>query len=183
LDRSSPAGDAEIGRTAVPENASVSARAVVDAIRENGVTHIVWLPDSETRFMYDAMRAEEAFSLIPVCREGETIAIAAGLWLGGKKPVALIQNTGLFESGDSIRGLALELDMPLVLLIGYRGWTRHGVVVDSPARYTEPILHAWGIPYYLVEKDSDVERLSIAFRQAAEDSRPVAVLFGHEFRA
>ena len=95
--------------------------------------------------------------------------------------VVLIQNTGLFESGDSIRGIALELEMPLVLLTGYRGWTRHGITPDNSATHTEPILHAWGIPFYLVETDADVPRMSIAFRRAAEESRPVAVLFGHEF--
>ena len=51
------------------------------------------------------------------------MAIAAGLWVGGKRPVVLIQNTGMFESGDSIRGLALDVDFPLVMMIGYRGWT------------------------------------------------------------
>ena len=42
--------------------------------------------------------------------------------MGGKKPVVLIQNTGMMESGDSIRGLALDINLPLVMLIGYRGW-------------------------------------------------------------
>ena len=51
------------------------------------------------------------------------MAIAAGLWVGGKRPVALIQNTGMFESGDSIRGLGLDINFPLVMMIGYRGWT------------------------------------------------------------
>jgi len=169
--------------SAMQESQSISARAVIDALKENGVTHIAWLPDSETRFMYDAMADEEALSLIPVCREGEAFAIAAGLWIGGRKPVVLIQNTGLFESGDSIRGITLELEMPLVLLIGYRGWTRHGVTRDNSATYTEPFLHAWGIPFYLVETDADVSRISVAFRQAAAQSGPVAVLFGRDFAA
>ena len=82
--------------------------------------------------------------LVPVCREGETMAIAAGLWVGGKKPVVLIQNTGIFESGDSIRGLGLDVNQPLVMLVGYRGWSRHGVTSDSAARFIEHILHAAG---------------------------------------
>jgi sulfopyruvate decarboxylase TPP-binding subunit len=118
---------------------------------------------------------------VPVCREGESIAIAAGLWIGGKVPVVLIQNTGLFESGDSIRGVGLDVSLPLVMMVGYRGWTRHGVTVDSAARFTEPILHAWGIDYYLVESDEDVGRISIAFDEAQRAQRPVAVLVGSEY--
>ena len=155
--------------------------AVIGQLHENGVTHAVWLPDSETNFMYQLMEADPDLNLVPVCREGESMAIAAGLWVGGKKPVVLIQNTGMMESGDSIRGLALDINLPLVMLIGYRGWTRHGVTTDSAATYTEPLLHAWGINYYLVETQGDVERISIAFEEAERTQRPVACLLGAEW--
>ena len=111
------------------------------------------------------------------------MAIAAGLWVGGKKPVALIQNTGIFESGDSIRGLGLDVDQPLVMLIGYRGWDRHGITRDSAAKYTEHIIHAWGINFYLVETDDDAYLISRAMNEAKRDSKPVAVLVGTEFGA
>ena len=160
---------------------ALTPRAILDQLNKNGVTHVVWLPDSETNFMYEQMVADPTLNLVPVCREGETMAIAAGLWVGGKKPVVLIQNTGLMESGDSVRGLALDINFPLVLMIGYRGWTRHGVTTDSVARYTEPTLHAWGIEYYLVEEDDDVDRMSVAFEEAERTQRPVACLMGAEY--
>ena len=95
--------------------------------------------------------------------------------------MVIIQNTGLFESGDSIRGLALDIGIPLVVMVGYRGWTRHGVTSDSSARFTEPILHAWGINYYLVEGDEDAERISTAFEEAQRTERPVSCLMGAEY--
>ena len=67
------------------------------------------------------------------------------------------------------------------MMIGYRGWTRHGATPDSAARFTEPILHAWGISYYLVETDADVERISTAFDEADRSQRPVACLMGAEY--
>ena len=36
-------------------------------------------------------------------------------------------------------------------MVGYRGWTRHGVNTDTAATYTERFLNAFGINYYLVE--------------------------------
>ena len=157
--------------------------AIVEELKKNNFTHVVWLPDSETNFMYQLLTNEPALDLVPVCREGETMAIAAGLWVGGKKPVVLIQNTGIFESGDSIRGLGLDVNQPLVMLIGYRGWSRHGVTTDSAARYIEHILHAWGINYYLIETDEDADRISIAAAEAERIQKPVAVLVGTEFGA
>ena len=159
----------------------IEPRAVLDQLHKNGVTHVVWLPDSETSFMYREMMDDPNLELVQVAREGESIAVALGLWIGGKKPVVLIQNTGLFESGDSLRALALDMNIPMVLMIGYRGWTRHGITKDSAARFTEPILNAWGIEYYLVESEQDVDRISVCFDQVDKTNSPVVCLFGAEW--
>jgi len=154
---------------------------IIEQFKKNGVTHVIWLPDSETNFMYELMTREEELKIVPVCREGESMAIAAGVWVGGKKPVVLIQNTGMFEAGDSIRGLGIDIEFPLFMMIGYRGWTRHGITKDSAARFTEPILHAYGINYYLIEPNDDVDRISEAFEEAERTRRPVACLLGAEY--
>ena len=95
--------------------------------------------------------------------------------------MVLIQNTGMFESDDSIRDLGLDINQPLVMLVGYRGWSRHGLTTDSAARYIEHILHAWGINYYLIETDEDADRISLAAEEAERTQKPVAVLVGSEF--
>ena len=155
--------------------------SVVSELKKNDISHVVWLPDSETNFMYQLLTNEPTLDLVPVCREGETMAIAAGLWVGGKRPIVLIQNTGIFEAGDSIRGLGLDVNQPLVMLVGYRGWSRHGLTRDSAARFIEHILHAWGISYYLIETDDDADRISLAIEEADKTQKPVAVLVGTEF--
>ena len=160
---------------------SLTAHKVLNELKKCGITHIVWLADSEARFMYEAMVSQRELTLVPICREGEAIAIAAGLMLGGKEPVVLHQSTGFFESGDSVRGLALDLQLPLLLLIGYRGWRRDAPMTDSAAIFIEPILDTWGIKHYLVETDEDVERISIAYKEAHETNRPVAILIGREY--
>lgn len=159
----------------------LSPAALIQEFKKNGVTHVVTLPDSETNYLYEQMVAEPSLDVVPVAREGETMAIAAGLIVGGKVPVCLIQNTGMFESGDSLRGMALDLNMPMVLVVGYRGWTRHGATPDSAARFTEPYLHTWGINYYIVEYDADAPRISAAFAEAKATNRPVAVLVADEY--
>ena len=107
---------------------------------------------------------------------------AAGLTVGGKKPVILIQNTGMMESGDSIRGWGLGLNTPVVLVVGYRGWTRHGGNRPSDvATFTEPFLFTLGIKYFIVENDEDSTRISMAFEEASNTNRPVAVLIADEY--
>ncbi len=161
---------------------TLQAATVLDELRRCGVTHVVWLPDSETGYMYEAMCESDFLTLVPVCREGESIAIAAGLMMGGKTPVVLIQSTGFFESGDSVRGLALDLKLPLVMMIGYRGYPGAGrPATDSAARFLEPILDAWGIPHVVVESDATCHRISEAHERAMATNHPVAVLMGKEY--
>jgi sulfopyruvate decarboxylase subunit alpha len=161
--------------------AGLSPETVLEEMKKNGVTHVVWLPDSETNWLYLLMKAEPSLTLIAVSREGLAFSVAAGLSVGGKTPIILIQNTGLMESGDSLRGWALGLNIPVVLMVGLRGWTRHGVTQDTAAVYTEPFLNAFGIKYYLVENNADAPRISVAFEEAKKTSKPVAVLVGDEY--
>ena len=159
----------------------LSPQLVVEEMKKNGVTHVVWLPDSETNWLYLLMKAEPSLTLVGVNREGLAFSAAAGISAGGKTPLILIQNTGLMESGDSLRGWALGLNIPVVLMVGYRGWTRHGVNTDTAATYTERFLNAFGVNYYLVEGDADAQRISIAFDEARKTKRPVAVLVADEY--
>src|SRR5439155_232893 len=75
--------------------------SVATALKSCGVTHVVWIPDSELGLWEAAFSADPGLQLVRACREGEAIAIAAGLLLGGKRPVVMIQCTGFFEAGDA----------------------------------------------------------------------------------
>ena len=164
-----------------PSTTALSPETVLAQIKRNGVTDIVWLPDSETIWLYLLMQSEPGLTLVGVTREDHACSIAAGLATGGARPLILIQNTGMMESGDSIRGWLLGLNVPVVLMVGYRGWTRHGLTTDTAATYTERFLMAFNLPYYLVESDADAPRITAAFEDAARTKRPVVVLVGDEY--
>jgi len=165
----------------VVSTTQLSPETVLSQMKKHGITHVVWLPDSETNWLYLLMQAEPSLTLVPVPREGLASSVAAGLHAGGKKPLILIQNTGLMESGDSIRGWLLGMDVPVVIMVGLRGWTRHGVTQDTAAVYTERFLNAFNLSYYLVESDADADRIHVAFEEAQKTNRPVAVLIGDEY--
>jgi sulfopyruvate decarboxylase TPP-binding subunit len=160
---------------------ALDTAAILASLKRRGVTHLVWLPDSESAVLYDAVRRDADIALVQVCREGESFAVAAGLFVAGKKPVVIIQSTGFFESGDSIRGLALWLRLPLLLFIGYRGWQPDGVPADTAAQFLEPVLDAWQIPHVLVQSSADAQRIEAALAQAEAENKPVAVLIAAEW--
>lgn len=175
-----------IESSSVPTHLGPLAQTLVDELERNGVSHVVGIPDNTSAALYRLLAETSNIRLLTVTREGEAFAVASGLWLGGAKPLVLIQNTGLLESGDSLRGTAVRMGVPLVCLITYRGYAKlpseaaHGVMtradIDSVAVVTEPTLEAWRVPYELYRSDADIPRVQRAFERAHELSRPVALL-------
>ena len=162
-----------------------SAAKTVGILRTLGFTHVLMIPDSESRRLFDAVKADDTLQLITPCREGESVAIAAGLWTGGRKPLLVIQNTGFMEAGDALRGCGLGPKVPLRLLIGWRGYGgamagKHPI--DSAYTYTELLLHALGNPFWYLMSDADLGAIEAMDRKAAETSMPAAVVTGYAFR-
>ena len=176
---------------------TVTAQAVFDALRGDGMTHIVGVPDNGTAEIF-ALAAEHGdVGLLMVTREGEALAVASGLWIGGKEPVVVIQNTGLLESGDSLRGTAFRMGVPLLLLVSVRGYakmvssdhqinidraagqvtqTMKRAEIDSVALLTEPTLRAWNVPCVLCRNDADVRQIAATWAQARLAGHPAAIL-------
>jgi len=160
---------------------TLDTAAVLASLKRQGVTHLVWLPDSESAVLYDLVRRDTDVTLVQVCREGESFGVAAGLFVAGKKPVVVIQSTGFYESGDSVRGLALWLRLPLLLLIGYRGFQPDGLSEDTAALFLEPVLDAWQIEHHTVRSTADASAFERALVQAETNNAPVAVLIAAEW--
>ena len=157
----------------------IDGPSVAKAFRECGITHVVWIPDSELGTWESALLAEPSLKLVRVCREGEAIAVAAGLLLGGKRPIVLIQCTGFFEAGDAFRNFVHDFKLPLFFVIGVRSYYLHqqGATVDTCPVFTEPILQAWKVPYILLDKRHTAADLATAYRDAlAENRAGVALL-------
>jgi sulfopyruvate decarboxylase TPP-binding subunit len=152
--------------------------SVAAALKECGVTHVVWIPDSELGTWETALTSTPGLSLIRVCREGEAFGVAAGLYLGGARPILLLQCTGLFEAGDALRNVIHDLKLPLFLVIGVRSYYAHrqGKGTDTCPLFTEPIVRAWQIPYTVFEERHTAADLAAAYRQAQAERRAGAVL-------
>lgn len=171
---------------------AVAARKLLNELKRVGLTHMIGLPDNSSAPLFDLLQNERRVRGIAVTREGEAFAIAAGLWMGGKAPAVLIQNTGLLESGDSLRGTAMRMRVPLLCLItcrGYEKMRKQGLQprdgrsnvellsradIDSAALLTEPTLEAWGVEYYCL--DESLHTLHQAAERARIESKPVALL-------
>ncbi|MFC2005071.1 thiamine pyrophosphate-binding protein [Chloroflexota bacterium] len=164
----------------ITQHQQLTEAKIIDEINKCGFTHVIWLPDSGNQALYEGLVKQLDVTVIPVCREGEAIAIAAGLTWVGKNPLLLHQNSGFLESGDSLRGIAFGTRLPLLIILSYFGWKREGPIVHTAAIYTEPVLKGWGIKYYLITSDEDVAKISLAYKEAHDMKQPIVILIGRE---
>jgi len=152
-----------------------SGERIVAELTELGITHVVWLPDSALGQWEAALSTAKNLKLIRVCREGEAWAVAAGLHMGGARPLVMIQCTGLFDSGDSLRCALFDYGLPLFAVVGYRN-ALNPAANDSARTFTEPNLRSWGIEYRLIDAPEKLPELRTHYTACRQANRPGVVL-------
>jgi sulfopyruvate decarboxylase TPP-binding subunit len=152
-----------------------SGPEIVALLESIGVSHVIWVPDSTTGPWESALEASSRLKLVRVCREGEAWPLAGGLLLGGKSPLIIMQSTGLFESGDALRNVVFDLQLPIFALIGIRNGLVEGSR-DSAKTFAEPISRAWGIESVTIGDPSDQHLLGSHYQVCQKTGRAGFVL-------
>jgi sulfopyruvate decarboxylase TPP-binding subunit len=97
----------------------------------------------------------------------------------------MMQYTGLLDSVNSLRGVAMEGKNPVCMMVGLLG-KEPGVPPTKDKRYgiriVEPLLGAMQIEHHLVEEPADVSKIVPAVEKAYTSSLPIAMLIGREPR-
>ena len=142
-----------------------------------GITHVVTVPDSTVGQWQTAIEQRGNTRVVRVCREGEAWQVAAGLMLGGARPIVLIQCTGLFESGDALRNAVHDWKLPIFSMIGYRSYLNQDTLPgDTCLVFTEPVLDAWKIDYKLITSPSQFGVLAEHYEACRAANRAGAIL-------
>ena len=144
------------------------ARELYRGLKAGGIDFAVYLPDGTLPPVERLLRADADIQTIQCAREDEGIAIAAGAFLGGKTPVALMESSGL---GYAALILArIQVQRTPVLLIASRNR-----VLDEPYDYHaasrmvgDGVLGGLNIPYLVAD---DPARLATIVEKAAVTMR------------
>jgi len=160
---------------------SIPAQTLLAEIRRTGAKFVVSVPDTHQKTLLTALDAVDDITVITCCTEDEAVAAAAGLWIGGAPCVLMIQHAGLYACVNNLRGIGLDLKVPLFMMIGLLGRD-----VDRPprenkgsmVRLAEPLLDTLSIPHYLIDGPDDVPLIQAAYQECLSREGPLAVLIG-----
>ena len=87
---------------------------------KNGVENFIGVPDSTLKkFITEGLSKKK---IIISTREEEAIGIAVGMSLSNSKSLVFMQNAGFANSLSTITSLVQLYSIPLIFLIGWRGY-------------------------------------------------------------
>jgi len=123
------------------------ARAVAQGLIDTGVLDVVYVPDNPLSHLVRAVETDHPGVRTTIAtREEEAFGIAAGLYLGGRRPAVLLQSSGLGNSINALASLLVPYRIPALLVISMRGEEDEWNAAQAPmARTVRPVLEALGI--------------------------------------
>lgn len=160
---------------------AISATDLLQAIRDAGVTDVVAVPDTHQRSLITLLDQVDDVRFIQAATEDEAVALAAGLIVGGRKPLVQIQHAGLYACVNHLRGIAGDGRFPMVFMIGLLGRDPHRMPSEhagSMVALAEPLLDTMKVPRFLMDAPGDIGMVADAFAQAEERQGPTALLIG-----
>ncbi len=146
---------------------------VISALKRGGVDYALSLPCARTKRLVDLAGT---FDTVNLSREEEGVGIGAGLWMGGKKPVMLIQSSGIGNCINALMSLTLCYRLPLPILISWRGV--YGEKIEAQKYLGEriqKILKAIDVEAMIFD-GSDLDDLENAVAESYEEGKIKAIL-------
>ena len=164
-----------------PVARGVEASVIAGELRALGIDHVVCIPDSYQKTLIALLQDDPAIRFITACTEDEAMGINAGLYVGGKNPMLVIQNNGIFASINTIKAIPLDARVPTFIFVGQYQRDTALPIEESKSRavrMVEPTLDVWGVPRYRLEGPEDVGNIRAAYERAHETMGPAALIVG-----
>lgn len=166
----------------LPAGTPEYARLMLDGLKDSGVSIVATVPESKLGRFFRAAAEEPGIHYVRASNEQDLPGILAGAYLGGKKAVMVMENSGLRQALEPIARFSFTHHIPLVLMMAYRGeWGEYNWWGHAHAQNMEPLLNALRIPFRFVRKLDEIKpTIKQAVRHADTSQWPVAIVFSGE---
>ena len=100
----------------------IHQRDTFDYLIKNKIENFIGVPDSTMKYFID--QGFKHKKVLITTREDEAIGIASGFALSKSKSLVFMQNAGFANSISTITSLVQLYEIPLIFLIGWRGYLK-----------------------------------------------------------
>jgi sulfopyruvate decarboxylase subunit alpha len=152
--------------------------AIRDRLVEARVTLAASLPDDWVAPIIESVDADESITHVRVARESEIVGICCGGFVVGRRSVAIMGGTGLMAAACEFATISERHAIPLFVLSSLRGdGDDLRVYQEVQGRRLLPYLRAFDIPYQIVSRHEDIDRLTDYYEHSRIQKRPYIVFF------
>jgi len=153
---------------------------VINILQENNIEYTLTLPCAKIKRLIEL--ASENLEHIPLTREEEGIGIASGLYFAGKRAILMMQSGGIGNSLNALLSLAQTYEIPLPMIISWRGIYKEKIEAQKPmGEYLPAIFDAVKLPHVLVEEEQDLWKIKDAINRSYEEKIPIGILISPKF--
>ena len=92
------------------------------ALRARGFDLFAGVPCSLVKELLRLLAEQREVPWLPANREDVALGVAAGAFMGGKRPVVIMQNSGFGLSLNALMSLHMIYKLPVLLLVTWRGY-------------------------------------------------------------
>ncbi|GEM_PF-3423184 len=162
----------------VPEvSDKLPTAAVKQAILDAGIEYLVVLPETPYELLLRDLIKTQDIKLVQVARESQGMSICSGLTVGGKRAALLCSFKGLYNSIDSLLGVARRTEASFLILVSEAGVSPDRAKLDPElGRHSAKLLKALDIPFYEVWDGKDLHLVKVAVAETKGNTQPVAVI-------
>ena len=153
---------------------------VIEILKNNRIGFAATLPCDRIKALLPLV--EKNIKTVCLTREENGIGICAGVYLGGGRPVMVIQSTGIGNMINALLSLNLTYNIPLPILASWRGVYEEQIEAQWQLGKRLPaILAAAGIKFTVIESEGELNKIDSAIKDAFGNSIPHVVLVSPSF--
>ena len=124
-----------------------------DFLSDNGIENFIGVPDSTLKhFIEQGLKKKK---ILIATREEEAIGIATGMLLSKSPSLIFLQNAGFANSISTITSLVQLYEIPLIFLIGWRGYLKDDAPEHSKIGKIQPqLIKSLQLPSKIIKDDN-----------------------------
>ncbi len=150
-------------------------KQVVEILKKNGIDFAATLPCDRIKALLPEI-SKEIFT-IPLTREENGVGVCAGAYLAGRRPVMVIQSTGIGNMINALLSLNLTYGIPLLILASWRGVYKESIEAQWQFGEKLPaILGSAGIKATIIRSPDELGKIENALIDSFENSHPHVVM-------
>ena len=158
------------------------SRKIVDDLVANRIGFATTVPCKHLAGLIEGLETSNEIRHVPSTKEDEGMGLCAGAYMGGTRPTIVMQNTALGVTVNALATLIQFYQIPLPMLISYRGEVGEPVACQvEMALHTKPLLQQLGIPSYHFRAPAQVEELDGILKHTQMCKKPTAILMDAGF--